>query len=175
MYTLVLLPHRGSYPYSARARLSRCGRERELSVGQRGKEDWETEQDLGLWDVERSLSWLREHETSSPPPLKPSDASLITKALGSAFIVHTQKQIKGMEISWGKGTFLQICMSLSRLEFRGLVFLLYSLICIEVSSTKPLAEPTSVSGKTTAPRDGTACIPDLIIVMSVASWILYVF
>lgn len=175
MYTLVLLPHRGSYPYSARARLSRCGKERELSVGQGGQRrlrNWARLGSVGCGEIPQLAKRTRDFFS---PPLKPSDASLITKALGSAFIVHTQKQIKGMEISWGKGTFLQICMSLSRLEFRGLVFLLDSLICIEVSSTKPLAEPTSVSGKTTAPRDGTACIPDLIIVMSVASWILYVF
>lgn len=117
MYTLVLLPHRGSYPYSTRARLSRCGRERELSVGrgggQRRLRNWARLGSVGCGEIPQLAKRTRDFFC---PPLKPSDAPLITKTLGSAFIVHTQKRIKGMEISWGKGTFLQICMSLSRLE-----------------------------------------------------------
>lgn len=60
-------------------------------------------------------------------------------------------------------------MSLAHLDSRGLVFFVSILICVKVSPTKPVVEPKSVSGKATAPRDGTACIPDLIIVTSVPS------
>lgn len=167
MHPLVLLPHRGRYPYSAR--LSRCGRERAQCGpgGQRRLRNWARLGSVGCGEIPQ----LAKRTQDFFPPLWCISNN---KNIRLGFYIPYSKVDKGNWNILREGNFYPD-MSLSRLEFRGLDFLLYILICIEVSSTKPLAEPTSVSGKATAPRDGTVCIPDLIIVMSVASWILSVF